>query len=99
WFGRSPLWALIPLQRSLDRLYRAIDDHVAKVLNPGKMAPRTGVAAGELRNFQTNRPGQSIRYGAVGKPEVMEVPDLDRAVETHIERILRRMGSHAADAT
>lgn len=94
WFGTSAFWRLIPLQRSLDRLYRAVDDHVAKILHPGKQAPKIGVAASELARFKTNMPGQSVRYGPAGKIEVTEIPDLDPTVLLQIDKILARMAAH-----
>lgn len=94
WFGTSAFWRLIPLQRSLDRLYRAVDDHVAKILHPGKQAPKIGVAASELARFKTNMPGQSVRYGPAGKIEITEIPDLDPTVLLQIDKILARMAAH-----
>lgn len=94
WFGSSAFWRLIPLQRSLDRLYRAIDDRVALMLEPGKMAPKLGVAESELRKFRTNLPGQSIRYGPGGKPEQIPVEPIDPSIQLQIDRILARMQQH-----
>jgi len=94
WFGTSAFWRLIPLQRSLDRLYRAVDDHVAKILHPGKQAPKIGVAASELARYKTNMPGQSVRYGPAGKIEVEEIPNLDEIVPLQIDKILARMAAH-----
>lgn len=95
WFGISRLWRCIPLQRSLDRLYRAIDNHVQKIVKPGKQAPKIGVAAAELRRYRTDLPGQEVRYGPAGKIEVDEIPDLDPIVPAQIDRILARMQQHA----
>lgn len=94
WFGLSPLWACLPLQYSIDKLYRAIDDHVQRVLSPHVIGDKNSISEPELRKFNPRLPGQRIRQNPQGKGvQVGEIPNLDEIIERHIDRLRNDMES------
>jgi hypothetical protein len=60
WFGKAPVWDCLPLQKSINRNLRVIDDHNAQVAQPGVTADRN-VSKSQMDIFNTRLPGAKIR--------------------------------------
>lgn len=60
WFGKAPLWDCLPLQGSINSNLRVIDDHAAKVAQPGMIADRN-VSKAEMNKADTRAPGMKIK--------------------------------------
>lgn len=92
WYGISPLWPCLKIQRSIDKIYRAIDDHIQKVLRPPVYGDKNSVSDTELRKIDPRQPGQRWRQNPHGKGvQIVEIPDMDPMVERHLDRLRDRM--------
>jgi hypothetical protein len=90
--GKSPLWDLLPLQDSLDKMLRYVEDRIALIMRPPVIADRRSVSESELRKFDPARPGQKVRHTTIGQGiQVVPVPGIDPAVPAHIDFLIRRM--------
>lgn len=88
WLGKAPLWDILPLVQSLNDLLRVIDDHAAKLAQPGVVADRN-VARSELNKFNSRAPGAVVRTNmASGKGiTVIQEPPLDQSLWEHVNWI------------
>lgn len=88
WFGKAPLWDVLPLNESMNALLRVIDDHAAQVAQPGVIADRN-VSKAELMKFNSRTPGYQIRTNmASGKGiQVQTPPPLDQSLWEHVHWI------------
>lgn len=88
WFGKAPLWDLMPLQSSLNSLLCVIDDHAAQLAQPGVVADRN-VSKAELSKFNSRQPGYKIKTNmASGKGiTVVNPPPLDQSLWEHVRWI------------
>jgi hypothetical protein len=92
WFGISPLWACLPLQESLNKLYRAFDDHLQVFLKPPVSGDRRSMAPGELANLDPRKPGQRwLRNPGQAEMKRVEIPQLDPFAVTYEEMLRARM--------
>jgi hypothetical protein len=92
WYGISPLWACLPMQKSIDKIYRAIDDHIQKILRPPVYGDKNSISDPELRKIDPRAPGQRWRQNPHGKGvQFVDIPPLDGIVESHLERLRDRM--------
>lgn len=92
WQGVSPLWPCLPLQHSIDKIYRALDDHIQKILRPPVYGDKNSVSESELRRIDPRAPGQRWRQNPHGKGvQIAEVPDMDPMVERQLDRLRDRM--------
>jgi hypothetical protein len=94
WFGRAPLWDLLGLHRSLNRLLRVVDDHAAQVAQPGVVLDKNNVSKAQAESFDTRRPGYKIWQNPLaGKGIQVQIPPpLDQGIWKHIDWILNEMG-------
>src|ERR1041385_6860268 len=85
WLGKAPLWDVLPLNMSMNSLLRVIDDHAAKLAQPGLVADRN-VAKSELNKFNSLTPGYVIRTNmAAGKGiQVQQEPPLQQSLWQHV---------------
>lgn len=97
WFGKAPAWDLLPLQESLNRLLRVVDDHAEQVANPGSIHDKNNVPRSEFNNFDTRRAGWKIYQNPLaGKGiQVVNPPALDSSLWEHIKWILDEMDTLA----
>lgn len=88
WLGKAPLWDVIPLNESLNALLRVIDDHAAKLAQPGVVADRN-VSRAELNKFNSRAPGYQIRTNmASGKGIQVQIePPLQQSLWQHVNWI------------
>jgi hypothetical protein len=79
--GKAPLWDILPLNASLDRLLNVIDDHADQVAQPGAIADKN-VSRAEFQKFNTRTPGYKVRTNlASGKGIVVQnPPPLDQSL-------------------
>lgn len=74
WFGKAPLWDCVPLNDSINKNLRVIDDHAAQVAQPGATADRN-VSKAEFNKFNTRAAGYKIKTNmASGKGIVVNNP-------------------------
>lgn len=81
WFGKAPIWDCLPLQGSINSNLRVIDDHAAKVAQPGVVADRN-VSRAEMNKVDTRAPGMKIKTNmASGKGiQMVNPPPLDSVI-------------------
>lgn len=94
WLGSTPLWDCLPLQDTVTRGLRAMDDHIQKVLRPPVNGDRTSVSATELKAIseQINGPGAQWLSNPMGKGvEVVKVEPLDTIVMEMMQLALQKM--------
>lgn len=80
WLGHTPLWDCLPLQDTLNRLLRAGDDHIQKLLRPPVAGDRTSVNMGEIKAISEmlRQPGAAWLRNPMGQGvEVIKVEPLD----------------------
>lgn len=88
WLGKGPLWDIMPLNTSLNGLLRVIDDHAAKLAQPGVVADRN-VSRAELNKFNSRLPGYQIRTNTAAGKGIMiqQEPPLQQSLWQHINWI------------
>lgn len=94
WLGHTPLWDCLPLQDTLTRALRAMDDHVQKVLRPPVAGDRSSVSATELKAISEmiGKPGAQWLQNSIGKGvEVIKVEQLDPIIKDMVELTLSKM--------
>lgn len=92
WFGLSPLWACLPLQESLNRIYRAFDDHLQVFLKPPVSGDRRSLAPGELAKLDPRQPGQRwLRNPGQAEMKLVEIPAMDPFAMEYEKLIRERM--------
>jgi hypothetical protein len=92
WYGISPLFACLPLQYEIDRIYRALSDHIQKILRPPVYGDKNSISDPELKKIDPRQPGQRWRQNPQGKGvQIAEIPQMDPMVERHLDRLRDRM--------
>lgn len=94
WLGSTPMWDCLPLQDTLTRCLRAMDDHIQKVLKPPVAGDRTSVSGTELKAISEmiNKPGAFWLRNATGEGvEVLKVEPLDPIIKDTISLVLEKM--------
>ena len=78
WFGKAPLWDCLPLEESINKKLRVVDDHCEQVAQPGIIADRN-VSKAEVQKADTRAAGMKIRTNmASGKGiQVVNPPPLE----------------------
>jgi len=93
WLGRAPVWDLLRLQTSLNRLLRVVDDHAAQVAQPGSIHDKNSVSRAQYESFDTRRAGWKIYQNPLaGKGiQIQNPPPLDNSIWEHIKWIIEEM--------
>jgi hypothetical protein len=93
WLGKAPVWDLLQLQGSLNKLLRVVDDHAAQVAQPGSIHDKNSVSRSEFSSFDTRRSGWKIYQNPLaGKGiQIVTPPPLDQAIWEHIKWIQDEM--------
>jgi hypothetical protein len=93
WLGKAPLWDLLPLQRSLDRALRVVDNHNERVGRPGIVANKTAMSKAAFDKIDPARAGLRAQVNpSVGKPfEVLNEPSLDQSIPETIKFVVETM--------
>ena len=93
WLASSPMWPIMPLQESLNGLYRIVDDHAEKVARPDIIADKNSVPRATLDRVDTRRAGLKLIHNPVaGKGIVISPPPpLDPIIIQQIGDIKREM--------
>ena len=93
WLGKAPVWDLLRLQLSLNRLLRVVDDHAAQVAQPGSIHDKGNVSRSTYESFDTRRAGWKIYQNPMaGKGiQVVNPPPLDQGIWEHIKWIMQEM--------
>jgi len=81
--GKAPLWDNLPLQRSLDRALRVVDDHIEKVARPAVIADKNSVPKQALNKMDTRRAGGKYMHNPIaGKGmQIVDPPALDAIIQ------------------
>lgn len=93
WLGKAPVWDLLKLQTSLNRLLRVVDDHAAQVAQPGAIMDKNNVSRAKYESFDTRRAGWKVLQNPLaGKGvQIVAPPPLDQAIWEHIKWIQDEM--------
>lgn len=93
WLGKAPLWDLLPLQRSLDRILRVVDDHMEKIARPDLIADKNSVSRATLRDMDTRKAGGKYMHNpTAGKGlQLVYPPSLPSEVKWFIEFLIGQM--------
>ncbi len=93
WLGKAPLWDVLPLQESLNKNLRVIDDHIARVAEPGIMGDKNAISRRGMKKLNTRRPGLKFQYNPMsGKPaQMLYEPPLDATIPAHIQFLIEQM--------
>lgn len=93
WLGKAPIWDLLKLQTSLNKLLRVVDDHSAQVAQPGSIHDKNSVSRSAYDTFDTRRPGYKIYQNPLaGKGiQIINPPPLDPNIWKQIEFIINEM--------
>lgn len=93
WLGKAPAWDLLPLQRSLDRWLRIIDDHGEKLARPDIIADKNSVSRAVLERIDTRRAGLKMQHNPIaGKGVQLQYPPpMEPLVMNFIQFIIERM--------
>src|SRR6185369_11017576 len=51
WLGKAPVWDLIRLQLSLNRLLRVVDDHSSQVAQPGAVIDKNSTSRSDMQSL------------------------------------------------
>ena len=95
WLGQAPMWDMLPLQETLNKHVRIVEDHNDQVAQPPISGNRRVVARASMKKAGTRKAGLQFLYnpaeGAGSRPpvDIHWVPALDPSVEKHIERTER----------
>lgn len=103
WLGKAPLWDMIPLQDSLDRNLRIVDDHNEKYARPDLIGDKNSMSKSSMKRINTRRAGLKLQTNPVaGKGIQIQYPNpLDPSVTWMIDFVIREMDevSGARDAS
>lgn len=94
WLGSTPLWDCLPLQDTLNRCLRIMDDHIQKTLRPPVFGDKTSVGESEIKliSEMMAKPGAFWRQNPMGKGvEIGKVEPLDQIITTMIEFAVQKM--------
>lgn len=88
WLGKAPLWDLLPLQRSLDKKLRVMDDYMEKLARPDLIADKNSTSKHAIDKIDTRKAGLKLTQNpAMGKGiQISYPPALPDAVFRGIER-------------
>lgn len=93
WFGKAPLWDLLPLQKSLGNVLRGVDDHIAKLVEPDIIADKNSVPRSVLERWNTRKAGGKYQHNPIaGKGIEMVYPQpILRDMQWWIEWLVSEM--------
>jgi hypothetical protein len=93
WLGKAPVWDLLPLQRSLNKLLRVVDDHAAQVAQPALIADKANVSKSTFAAANTRAAGMKLWQNPMaGKGiQVVPPPPLDQGIFEQIKWIQQEM--------
>src|SRR3990167_3964749 len=66
YLGKAPLWDLLPLNQSLNKLLRVYDDWCEKLARTNFVASKQAVSRQMMERMDTRKAGQKIMYNAMG---------------------------------
>lgn len=97
WLGKTPLWDCLPLQETLNRCLRIMDDHVRKVLRPPVHGDKMTVGEEELKAISEGIAGPGARWRenrSATKGVIIEtVPPLDTIIANLVDLCVKQMAS------
>jgi len=93
WLGKAPVWDLLPLQRSLNKLLRVVDDHAAQVAQPALIADKANVSKSTFGAANTRAAGMKLWQNPMaGKGiQIVPPPPLDQGIFEQIKWIQQEM--------
>lgn len=76
WLGKAPVWDLLPLNDSLNKLLRIYDDWCARLARPDVVADKNSVSRQMMASLDTRRAGKKIFHNpTAGKGVQLVGPD------------------------
>lgn len=93
WLGKGAMWDCLPLQRSLDKLLRVVDDHMEKVARPDVKADKNSMSKAALERIDTRKAGLKYMTNPMaGKGfEIQTVQPLPSEVMNFIQYYSQKM--------
>lgn len=91
--GKAPLWDLLRLQTSLNKLLRVVDDHAAQVAQPAAIVDKNSISRSTYDAIDTRRAGMKAYVNPLAGKGITIVPPppMDQGVWKHIEWIQNEM--------
>jgi hypothetical protein len=91
--GKAPIWDLLSLQDSLNRLLRVVDDHADQVAQPGAIGDKNNVSEATFKTLNTRRAGWKIRQNPLAGQgiKIVNPPPLDASIPAQIQWIIDEM--------
>jgi len=83
WLGKGVIWDILPIQHSINRILRVMDDNIEKVGRPDVVADKQSISTAELRKIDTRKAGLKVRQtfmGGKGGFQIQPPPELPRSV-------------------
>jgi hypothetical protein len=97
WLGKTPLWDCLPLQETLNRCLRIMDDHVRKILRPPIHGDKMTVGEEELKAISEAIAGPGARWRenrSNTKGVVIEmVPPLDPIIKDLVQICVEKIAN------
>lgn len=93
WMGTSPIQPLLSLQRAVDEVVRAIQDHIGRTAEPGLRYDKNALPTAAARKLNMRAPAAKIGHNShAGKPvEPLYEPELSRAIPEWLKFLLDSM--------
>lgn len=93
WFGKAPLWDLLPLQKLNDKVLRVLDDYTEKLARPDLIADKNSTSTKALDKIDTRRAGLKLQQNPMmGKGiQIQYPPPLPEAIFKFLDIIRDRM--------
>ncbi len=97
WLGKAPVWDLLRLQTSANKLLRVFDNHAAQVANPGSAFDKRSTSKSTVDEFDTSRPGYKIKFDPLaGKPpQVFNPPPMEPGMFEYFKWIIEEIDTLA----
>jgi len=77
WLGKAPIHDLLPLGRTYDTTLRAMEDLLAKFVQPDVIADKNSISRAALNAINTRAAGQKfLQNGLVGKGMTLQYPQM-----------------------
>lgn len=93
WLGKSPLRDSVPLQESLNRTLRVIDDRNARLAHPPLIMDKNSISKTQARGLNTRKPGLMLLQNMLaGKgAQIVHEPAMDQYLAQYPDWIIDQM--------
>lgn len=87
WLGKGAMWDLLPLQKSLNRLLRVVDDHSDRVAQPGLIGDKNAMSRAAWAKLNTRMAGLKALHNPIAGQgmQVVHEPQLSPTILQQIQ--------------